>query len=176
MLKAIISSVGGFVPPKILTNDDLSRMVETNDQWIMDRVGIREDGTSLIKEVGNCRDARKDIIHADFFRRVVVSERLKERSSKQFYVDGGIVAVILNLIELKEVQRDLIVDQMPICGVFGIEGGNRTFLVEALAPLRIKIPLGRVASGTYIIEKGIERKVPACLWIRMVVVSRLRGA
>lgn len=42
MLKAIISSVGGFVPPKILTNDDLSRMVETNDQWIVERTGIRE--------------------------------------------------------------------------------------------------------------------------------------
>jgi len=42
LLKAIISSVGGFVPPKILTNDDLSRMVETNDQWIVERTGIRE--------------------------------------------------------------------------------------------------------------------------------------
>lgn len=42
MLKAIISSVGGFVPPKILTNDDLSRIVETNDQWIVERTGIRE--------------------------------------------------------------------------------------------------------------------------------------
>ena len=42
MLKVIISSVGGFVPPKILTNDDLSRMVETNDQWIVERTGIRE--------------------------------------------------------------------------------------------------------------------------------------
>ncbi len=42
MLKAKISSVGCFVPPKILTNDDLSRMVETNDQWIVERTGIRE--------------------------------------------------------------------------------------------------------------------------------------
>ena len=42
MLKAKISSVGCFVPPEILTNDDLSRMVETNDQWIVERTGIRE--------------------------------------------------------------------------------------------------------------------------------------
>lgn len=42
MLKAKISSVGCFVPPEILTNDDLSRLVETNDQWIMERTGIRE--------------------------------------------------------------------------------------------------------------------------------------
>lgn len=34
--------MGCFVPPEILTNDDLSRLVETNDQWIMERTGIRE--------------------------------------------------------------------------------------------------------------------------------------
>ncbi len=42
MLKVIISSVGCFVPPKVLTNDDLSRMVATNDQWIVERTGIRQ--------------------------------------------------------------------------------------------------------------------------------------
>lgn len=30
------------MPPKVLTNDDLSRMVETNDTWIVERTGIRE--------------------------------------------------------------------------------------------------------------------------------------
>jgi 3-oxoacyl-[acyl-carrier-protein] synthase III len=42
LLKAKISSVGCFVPPEVLTNDDLSRMVETNDRWIVERTGIRE--------------------------------------------------------------------------------------------------------------------------------------
>ncbi len=42
MLKVKISSVGCFVPPKVLSNDDLSRMVETNDQWIVERTGIRQ--------------------------------------------------------------------------------------------------------------------------------------
>jgi len=42
LLKAKISSVGCFVPPEVLTNDDLSRLVETNDQWIVERTGIRE--------------------------------------------------------------------------------------------------------------------------------------
>jgi 3-oxoacyl-[acyl-carrier-protein] synthase III len=42
VLKAKISSVGCFVPPEVLTNDDLSRLVETNDQWIVERTGIRE--------------------------------------------------------------------------------------------------------------------------------------
>lgn len=39
---AKISAVACFVPPGVLTNDDLSRMVETNDEWIVERTGIRE--------------------------------------------------------------------------------------------------------------------------------------
>jgi 3-oxoacyl-[acyl-carrier-protein] synthase-3 len=39
---AKISALGCFVPPSVLTNDDLSKMVETNDRWIVERTGIRE--------------------------------------------------------------------------------------------------------------------------------------
>ncbi len=42
MQTAKISALGCFVPPCVLTNDDLSRMVETNDKWIVERTGIRE--------------------------------------------------------------------------------------------------------------------------------------
>lgn len=41
-LKAKISGVGAYVPDYILNNDELSRMVETTDEWIMTRVGIKE--------------------------------------------------------------------------------------------------------------------------------------
>jgi 3-oxoacyl-[acyl-carrier-protein] synthase III len=37
-----ISALGTYVPPRLLTNADLEKMVDTNDQWIMERVGIRE--------------------------------------------------------------------------------------------------------------------------------------
>ncbi len=40
--RAKISSVGTYVPPKLLTNADLETMVATNDQWIIERTGIRE--------------------------------------------------------------------------------------------------------------------------------------
>jgi 3-oxoacyl-[acyl-carrier-protein] synthase III len=40
--KAKISALGCYTPPRVLTNQDLEKMVETNDQWIMDRTGIRE--------------------------------------------------------------------------------------------------------------------------------------
>ncbi len=41
-MRAKISSVGCYVPPRLLTNADLEKMVETNDQWIQDRTGIRQ--------------------------------------------------------------------------------------------------------------------------------------
>jgi 3-oxoacyl-[acyl-carrier-protein] synthase-3 len=37
-----ITGIGAYVPEKVLTNDDLSRMVETSDEWITERTGIRE--------------------------------------------------------------------------------------------------------------------------------------
>jgi 3-oxoacyl-[acyl-carrier-protein] synthase-3 len=37
-----ISSLATYVPPRVLTNADLERMVDTSDEWIMQRVGIRE--------------------------------------------------------------------------------------------------------------------------------------
>ncbi len=40
--RAKISSVGAYVPPRLLTNADLEKMVATNDQWIVERTGIRE--------------------------------------------------------------------------------------------------------------------------------------
>ena len=37
-----ISALGTYVPPRLLTNADLAKMVDTNDEWIMSRVGIKE--------------------------------------------------------------------------------------------------------------------------------------
>jgi 3-oxoacyl-[acyl-carrier-protein] synthase-3 len=37
-----ISALGTYVPPRLLTNADLEKLVDTNDEWIMSRVGIRE--------------------------------------------------------------------------------------------------------------------------------------
>jgi 3-oxoacyl-[acyl-carrier-protein] synthase-3 len=39
---AAITGVGGYVPSYVLNNDELSRMVDTSDEWIMQRIGIRE--------------------------------------------------------------------------------------------------------------------------------------
>lgn len=41
-IHAAITAVGGYVPDKIVTNDDIAQMVDTSDEWIMTRVGIKE--------------------------------------------------------------------------------------------------------------------------------------
>jgi len=37
-----ISALGTYVPPRLLTNADLEKLVDTNNDWIMERVGIRQ--------------------------------------------------------------------------------------------------------------------------------------
>ncbi|MEP7211041.1 MAG: beta-ketoacyl-ACP synthase III [Alphaproteobacteria bacterium] len=39
---SVVRGVGGYLPAKVLTNDDLGRMVDTSDQWITERTGIKE--------------------------------------------------------------------------------------------------------------------------------------
>src|SRR5258708_961371 len=41
-IAAKITGVAGYVPPKVMTNADLEKIVETNDEWIRTRTGIRE--------------------------------------------------------------------------------------------------------------------------------------
>jgi len=49
-LRAAITGVGAFLPDYRLTNDELSKMVDTSDEWIMQRIGIKE--RRILKEPG----------------------------------------------------------------------------------------------------------------------------
>lgn len=49
-ITAAITGVGGYVPPYVLDNEELSRMVDTNDEWIMQRIGIKE--RRILREKG----------------------------------------------------------------------------------------------------------------------------
>ena len=64
-ITAAITAVGGYVPDFVLTNQELEKMVETNDEWITSRTGIKERrvlkgdglGTSYL-----CIKAAKDLL------------------------------------------------------------------------------------------------------------------
>ena len=40
-INAVITGVGGYVPKYILDNDEMSRIVDTTDEWIMERIGVK---------------------------------------------------------------------------------------------------------------------------------------
>ena len=62
-INAAITCVHGFVPEKILTNKDLEKMVDTNDEWIVSRTGIKErrivSGGETLSDMGS--DVVKEI-------------------------------------------------------------------------------------------------------------------
>jgi 3-oxoacyl-[acyl-carrier-protein] synthase-3 len=41
-VRSIITGVGGYLPEEVVTNADLARLVDTSDEWIVERTGIRE--------------------------------------------------------------------------------------------------------------------------------------
>jgi 3-oxoacyl-[acyl-carrier-protein] synthase III len=42
VLRSVVRGVGSYLPSRVLTNDDLSRIVDTSDEWIVQRTGIKE--------------------------------------------------------------------------------------------------------------------------------------
>jgi 3-oxoacyl-[acyl-carrier-protein] synthase-3 len=65
--RSVVRGVGGYLPERVLTNDELSKMVDTSDEWIVQRTGIRErhiaaagETTSMLGE----KAARAALAHA----------------------------------------------------------------------------------------------------------------
>ena len=58
-INAVITGVGGYVPDYVLNNEELSRMVDTSDEWIMTRVGIKERHILTEEGLGTSYMARK---------------------------------------------------------------------------------------------------------------------
>ncbi|MBR1594794.1 MAG: ketoacyl-ACP synthase III [Alloprevotella sp.] len=80
-LNAIITGVGGYVPEYVLNNDELSRMVDTNDEWIMSRVGIKE--RRILNEEG---------LGTSYMARKAVKQLLAKTGTDPLSVDALIVA------------------------------------------------------------------------------------
>ena len=79
-VRAKISSLGCYVPPRLLTNGDLEKMVDTTDQWITERTGIRERHivdkgvatSDLAAEAARCCLAKRGIT-ADEVEAIIVA-------------------------------------------------------------------------------------------------------
>ena len=82
-LKAAITAVGAYVPEDKLTNADLEKMVDTNDEWIVARTGISE------------RRILKDPTKGSSFMAIKAAQKiLKKRKLDPAEIDAVIVATI----------------------------------------------------------------------------------
>lgn len=82
-INAVITGIGGYVPEYVLGNEELSRMVDTNDEWIMSRVGIKE--RRILKEEG---------LGSSYMARKAVKQLLSKTNTAPEEVDCLIVATI----------------------------------------------------------------------------------
>ncbi len=80
-VNAVITGVGGYVPEYVLTNDELSRMVDTNDEWIMTRIGVKE--RRILNEEG---------LGTSYLARKAVKQLLQKTGTDPLSVDCLIVA------------------------------------------------------------------------------------
>ena len=79
-INAVITGVGGYVPDYVLTNDELSRMVDTTDEWIMTRIGVKE--RRILSEEG---------LGASYMARKAAKQLLQKTGASPDEIDAVIV-------------------------------------------------------------------------------------
>jgi 3-oxoacyl-[acyl-carrier-protein] synthase-3 len=136
--RAKITALGTYVPPDIITNQDLEKMVDTNDQWIMERTGIKERHV-LAKGLG-------------------VSDMCAE-AAKKCLAERGIPASEVEVIIVGTVTPDmmfpstacLVQDKIGAKGAWGfdVSGGCSGFVYALTA-------------GVKLVESGAHKKVMVC--------------
>ena len=135
MPKAKISALGGFVPPRTLTNHDLSKMVETNDTWIVERTGIRE------RHIADPHIATSDMAIA------AARETLKQRGIEAGTLDAILVCTVTPDM-LFPSTACLVQDALGAGGAWGFD------LVAACSGFVYGITI-----GAHLISAGTHRKV-----------------
>lgn len=81
--KAAITGVSAYLPPDILTNEDLEKIVDTNDEWITSRTGIKE--RRILKGEG---------LGTSFMAAEAVKSLLEKTNNKPEDIDLVIVATV----------------------------------------------------------------------------------
>lgn len=130
---ATITGVGAYVPERRLTNADLEKLVDTNDEWIVTRTGIRE-------------------------RRVVDpgegSSQLATRAAREALEDAGVAPEELDLIIVATTTPDLAFPGVGclVQGALGAAGAN-VFDVNAVCSGF----LSALVTGTQFVQSGVYR-------------------
>ncbi len=146
-ITAAITAVGGFVPETKLTNFDLEKMVDTNDEWITTRTGIKE--RRILKEPGK---ATSDMAVA------AVNELLKKRNIDATEIDLLIVATITG---------DLVFPACAniVCDKIGAKNAWSFDMAAACSGF-----LYALDTGAKFIEAGKHKKVVVCGFDKMSAI------
>ena len=133
IIKAAITGVGGFVPSYVLTNEELSRMVDTSDEWIMERIGIKE--RRILMEEGK---ATSDMATE------AVNELLKKTNTSPEEVDMLICGTVTPDMQFPAT-ANIICDKVGIKNAFGYDmnAGCSSFLFALITASKF------VESGTH---------------------------
>ena len=138
-IHAAITAVGGFVPPDKLTNQDLEKLVETNDEWIRTRTGINE--RRILKEPGK---ATSDMIVP------AVQELCKKRGIDPTEIDCLIVGTVTPDMVFPST-ANLVCHKLGATNAWGYD------LSAACSGF-----LFALAQGAALIESGRHKKVVVC--------------
>ncbi|NLA24572.1 MAG: 3-oxoacyl-ACP synthase, partial [Bacteroidales bacterium] len=132
-IRATITGVGGYVPDYILTNEEISQMVDTSDEWIMTRIGIKE--RRILKEEGK---ATSDMAT------IAVNELLKKTNTPREEVDMLICGVVTPDMQFPAT-ANIICDKVGITNAFGYDmnAGCSSFLFALITAAKF------VESGTH---------------------------
>lgn len=138
-IHAAITAVGGYVPPDKLTNQDLEKLVETNDEWIRTRTGINE--RRILKEPGK---ATSDMIVP------AVQELCKKRGIDPSEIDCLIVGTVTPDMVFPST-ANLVCHKLGATNAWGYD------LSAACSGF-----LFALAQGAALIESGRYKKVVVC--------------
>ncbi len=108
-IRAAITGVHGYVPEYILTNEELSRMVDTTDEWIMERIGIKERHILREKNLGS-----------SYMGALAVEGLLKKTNTKPEDVDLLICATVTPDMQFPAT-ANLISDKVGIRNAFSFD-------------------------------------------------------
>ena len=141
--RAKITAFGTYVPPQVLTNQDLEKLVDTNDQWILERTGIRERHV-LAKGLGVsdiCTEAAKKCLAA----RGIAADKIGE-----FGIEVIIVGTVTPDMMFPSTAC-LVQNKIGAKGAWGfdVSGGCSGFMYALQA-------------GVKMVESGAHKKVLVC--------------
>ena len=115
--RAAITGIGSYVPDRVMTNDELSAMVDTSDEWIIERTGIRE------RRIAAPEQALSDLC------RPAIEQALAQAGAEASSIDLLVVATVTPDMAFPSTGAILADDLgMPDAGAYDLSAGCTGFM------------------------------------------------